>query len=312
MTEKTNSNSPEPSKKKTNRISIILALIAIIIIIQGIKIYLDYQEKQELRDQLGSTEATLATTIQELTDIQEELDDKIAEISKLGGDIAELEEAKAEVETQLKRARSASRRDKKLLADLRDKVEGYEILLKAKDVEIEKLKEVNDQLLTENTDLKTEKVELTDSITSLAQNTEELQDKVALASRLKVENINIVAVNSRGKERDSPFRKKQIDKLKVEFNIAENDVAPIEGKNILIRIVDQNDQVLFDVAKGSGTFIVDGKEEFYTANQEILFDNSQQQLTFLYDKGSQYEEGQYTLEVYTEGYKMGSGQFIVR
>jgi cell division protein ZapB len=80
----------------------------------------------------------------------------------------------------------------------------------------------------------------------------------------------------------------------------------------MIRIVDENGQVLFDVAKGSGTFLFNNKEEFYTAAQEILFDNSKQKLTYLYDKGSDYNEGVYLLEVYTDGYLMGKGQFEVK
>ena len=87
---------------------------------------------------------------------------------------------------------------------------------------------------------------------------------------------------------------------------------PIEGKKIMIRVIDENNQVLFDVARGSGTFLINGKEEFYTAAQEILFDNTKQKLSFLYDKGSEYAEGTYNLEVYTDDYMMGSGQFVVK
>ncbi len=170
----------------------------------------------------------------------------------------------------------------------------------------------NTELLTENTSLKTEKNELSDSLNQLNTSKEELASKVAIASQLKAENIQVLAVNSRGKERESPFKSRHADKIKVVFNIAENDVAPIEGKQIIVRIVDSNGQVIFDVTRGSGTFMVDGKEEFFTASQEILFDNTRQQLTFEYDKGSEYEEGLYTLEVYTADYKMGSQQFEVR
>ena len=79
-----------------------------------------------------------------------------------------------------------------------------------------------------------------------------------------------------------------------------------------MRIIDDNDNVLFDVARGSGTFVLDGKETFYTAKQEILFDNSQQVVSFLYDKGSEYLPGRYVMEVYTEGYLMGSKSFRVK
>jgi hypothetical protein len=174
------------------------------------------------------------------------------------------------------------------------------------------LKSVNKELLSENTTLKTEKNQLGDSISRLAQTKEELASKVTIASQLKAENVSIKAMNDKGKERESPFKNRQLEKLKVDFNLAENNVAPIEGKKIMIRIIDQNNQVLFDVSRGSGTFIYNGKEEFYTASQEILFDNTKQKLTYLYEKGSEYASGSYTLEIYCEDYKIGSGKFEVK
>ena len=165
---------------------------------------------------------------------------------------------------------------------------------------------------TQNSTLKTQKNQLGDSINRLAQTKDELATKVSIASQLKAENVSIKAVNDKGKERESPFKNRQLEKLKVEFNLAENNVAPIEGKKIMIRIIDQNNQVLFDVSRGSGTFIYNGKEEFYTASQEILFDNTKQKLTYLYEKGSEYASGSYTLEIYCEDYKIGSGKFDVK
>jgi hypothetical protein len=301
--------SPEPTPKRNNKAAIIIALMAIVIIIQAIKIYLDTKEKQEVKVQLTTTEEELATTMQRMTEIRTELDEKIAEVTKLGGDASDLQRAKTEIENELKRSKRATGKEIKAL---KDRVEGYELLLKTKDEEITKLKTVNKELLTENKSLKTQKNQLGDSINRLSQTKEDLASKVAIASQLKVENIRIVAVNDRGKERESPFKSRQIGKLKIEFNIAENNVAPIEGKKIMIRVIDENNQVLFDVARGSGTFMVNNKEEFYTASQEILFDNTKQKLTYLYDKGSDYASGSYVLEIYTDNYLMGRGEFAVK
>lgn len=300
---------PEPTPRKNNKAAIIIALMAIVIIIQGIKIYLDTKEKQEVVTQLTTTESELASTMQRMKEIQEELDKKIEEVTKLGGDVSDLQLAKAEIENELKRNKRATGKEIKAL---KDRVEGYEILLKNKDEEIEKLKSVNTQLLTENKSLKTQKNQLGDSINKLSQTKQDLASKVAIASQLKVENFRILALNDRNKERESPFKSRQVGKLKIEFNIAENNVAPIEGKKIMVRIIDENNQVIFDVARGSGTFIVDGKEEFYTASQDILFDNTKQKLTYLYDKGTEYASGTYQVEVYTDSYLMGSGQFVVK
>jgi len=303
-------STPQTSEpKKGSKTPIFMGVLIVIILVQSVKIYLDYKDKVEVREQLANTEEDLGETMQKLKDIQSELDQKITEIEKLGGDVKELQKAKAEVESELKRS---NKRSTKALQELKDRVEGYEQLLKLKDEEIEKLKNVNTQLFSENKTLKTKQNKLSDSITRLSKNKDELAGKVAIASQLKAENIAIKAVNNKGKERESPFKNRQLQKLKIEFNLAENKVAPIEGKKIMIRVIDENNQVIFDVAKGSGTFIYNGKEEFYTASQEILFDNTKQKLTYLYEKGSDYTAGKYTVEVYADNYKIGAGMFEMK
>ena len=295
--------------KSSNKAAIVIALLSIIVIIQSIKIYLDYNRDVEKTVQIANTEENLATTMQRLNEIRTELDQKIVDIEKLGGDITDLQKAKAEVDAQLKRSTARSAKE---IQQLKERVEGYTELLKIKDEELEKLKSVNKELFTENRSLKTQKNVLNDSINRLEKNKVELTNKVAIASQLKAENVLVMSVNSKGKERESPFKNRQLEKLKVEFAIADNKVTPIEGKKILIRVIDENGQVIFDVAKGSGTFILNGKEEFYTASQEILFDNTRQKLTYVYEKGSEYTAGNYTVEIFTDGYKMGSMQFAVK
>ncbi len=300
---------PTEPKKSSNKAGIIIALLLIVIIIQSVKIYLDYNDKAQIIEQKANVEEDLASTMQRLKEIQTELDQKIVEIKKLGGDVTELEQAKAEINAQLKRNVAKS---SKAIKELKDRVQGYEELLKIKDDEIEKLQSANKELFTENKQLKTQKNVLNDSINKLSTTKQELATKVAIASQLKAENVIVMAVSNKGKERESPFKNRQLEKIKVDFNLADNKVAPVEGKKIFIRVIDENGQVIFDVAKGSGTFMLNDKEEFYTAIQEILFDNTRQKLTFFYTKGSEYASGNYTIEIYADSYQIGSAQFAVK
>src|SRR5579872_598617 len=160
--------------KKGSKTTLFIALLIIIILVQSVKIYLDYQEKVEVKEQLATTEEDLASTMQKLTDIQAELNQKIIEIEKLGGDVKELQKAKAEVELELKRN---NKRSAKALQELKDRVEGYQELLKLKDDEIDKLKHVNTQLFGENKTLKTKQNKLNDSIVNLSKNKDELAVK---------------------------------------------------------------------------------------------------------------------------------------
>ncbi len=300
---------PVEPKNSSSKSSIIIAILLVIVLVQSIKIYLDYKEKVEVKEVLATTTEDLASTMQRLNDVKIELDQKIAEIAKLGGDVKDLQKAKAEVDAELRRSYSRRTKD---IKELKDRLDGYETLLKIKDNEIEKLKALNKELFSENRNLKTTQNVLNDSLNRVTKNKEELASKVAIASQLKAENITLVSVSSKGKEKEPPFRKKQLETIKVQFSITENKVAPIEGKKILIRVIDENGQPIFDTTKGSGTFMLNGKEEFYTAAQEILFDNTGQKLIFTYDKGSEYTAGTYQVEIYTDGYLMGTTQFAVK
>ncbi len=300
------SKGPEKNKSKRPLLFIILGVVAILLVI---KVILDQREKKELQE-FYQTEMAAADI--KLEKINDELSLKIIEIDSLGGNIDDLLIAQEQItqeRDQLQRTRQANR---KLISRLRRKTEGYEELLREKDKEIKKLKEVNEVLASENTNLKDEANVLNRSIVELNEDKKTLEDKVEVASHLKVENIEVLAISKSGKERSGILKNRQLSKLKVFFNIAKNDVAPLEAKEILIRIIDENEQVIFDVSRGSGSFILDGKETFYTESQDILFDNSTQSLTFIYDKGSAYIPGTYKMEVFTDGYLMGATSFTVR
>ena len=294
---------------KSSRKSLIFVGLGILLVLLAAKIYFDHREKVELQEYYQS-ELTLAE--EKLNVISGELDRTIFQIDSLGGDIEELLVAKSQVEDERNQLQATRQANRQLIGRLRRKTEGYEELLKEKDKEIERLAELNVALLTENTGLKTDKRDLNRSIVVLNEEKTELETKVNIAAELEAENFGIFSVSKSGKERDGVLRKKQINNLKVVFNIVDNELAQLKAREIMIRITDQNDQVLFDVATGSGSFILDGKETFYTASQDILFDNSSQQLTFLYDKGTPYESGTYNMEVFTEGYLMGAASFTIK
>lgn len=298
--------SEKKPEKKSYRRNLIIAFLSIILIVMGVKWYLDREEMQAYYDtELEDARVRFAA-------ISEELDQKIKEIDSLGGDIEELIVAKETIEAERDQLQRTRRANRSLIIELRDKVDGYEQLLKIKDKEIEQLTELNQELFTQNTGLKEQTNRLNQSITQLNQNKEQLEEKVAVASQLRAENFGIYAISKSGKEKKDSFRNRQIKSLRIEFNIPQNKVAPIEGKTILMRIIDENGQVLFDVARGSGTFMHDEKEEFYTESKDILFDNTNQRISYLYDKGSEYKSGQYFVEIYTDGYLMGKESFIIK
>lgn len=299
--------SPTPEKGQNKRIFTVI-LVLLLLAASGAFVY-KYLESSELAKQNQLTQEQLDQAYNDLDSMSNELDTRILKIAQLGGEIDTLLQIKTQLEEEKKAFRKKAYNQ---INDLQGKVNGYKELLLAQDEEIERLKVLNDSLMVENTELKVAANNLNESIKDLNQSKAKLEEKVATASKLKVEKVEILAISSSGKERPSPFKNRHIDHLKIDFEIVENRVAPIEGKGILVKITGPDGNVVFDVAAGSGTFMYEGRESFYTVKKDILFDRNSQALTFLYNKGSDYELGKYVLEVFTDDYKMGEASFIVK
>jgi cell division protein ZapB len=306
MSEQANNTTPPTEPRKSNKTLIYVVAILAVLLVGAL--VLNFIRENNLKD----TNARLMVAYSQLDSIGNEMDSKILQIEQLGGNVEELAAIRDSLELEKESLLEARTRSNKQISDLKNRVEGYRELLVMKDVEISELKKVNETLGVENTELKTERNVLNQNLRDAEKTKEQLTEKVQIASRLEAENISVAALTDKGKAREDEFRARQVSKLQVKFNIAKNDVAPVSGKEILMRIIDDNGNVLFDVARGSGTFELDGKETFYTEKQEILFDNTQQQVNFLYEKGSEYLPGRYVMELYTDGYLMGSKSFRVK
>ena len=266
----------------------------------------------------------LLLTNSKLDSIAVQLDAKIAEVQALGGQVEDLQALKVQLEQDKKNLINSKNVS---LKQYESKIKNYETALTEKDTEIAKLREENSELTTqnqtlgsentnlktENTGLKTDKQALSDSVYSTTVKNRELTEKVTLAAALKAMNVNVNAINSRGKERDGgEYKAKRVDKVRISFKLAENPLTKKEDKVIYLRLLDPKGNVISDNATGSGTFTFGGNETVYTSKQTVMYENSGQNVDFVYSRGSSYEKGKYTVELYSEGFSIGRGTFDVR
>ncbi|MBN3521844.1 hypothetical protein JYB62_17685 [Algoriphagus lutimaris] len=302
----------ESTEKKDQGKNIIIIVLVLLVIISGIKLYTDYVDRSKKTEEILLLSTENNELNKRLDSVTYQLDLRIQEIEKLGGNVKALEEVRDQLiaERNTSRQRSANE-----IAVLNEKIRSYSGLIEEKDQEILELRAMNQQLYAENQDLKTTQAEIEQEVAQLNIQKEDLQAKVNIAAMLKAENINIAAVNSRGKERvetTKDFRNRQIERIKVSFNLADNQVAEKGPRNVYVQILAPNSQPIFDVAKGSGTFMMDGVEEFYTVRQDIIFDNTEQELTFYYEKGSDYNSGTHEVRIFVDNYQIGSKTFSVK
>ncbi|MFN8343912.1 MAG: hypothetical protein U0X91_02855 [Spirosomataceae bacterium] len=314
--------------QKKDRKSLLLAALAILALLNVVLIYFFYKEREKNKEQetviAAKTEEVVATKMK-LDSISAQLDAKIAEIQQLGGQVDSLIALKQQLDRDKAALRSASSAAKVDLSKYKEKIKEYEAVLAQKDQDIAKLKEElgivtaqNQELSTKVTGLEGEKANLQrtfdDSVGSLSTKNRELAEKVTIASALKAEKIAVNAVSSKGKERDGgTYRAKRIDKLKVDFDLAANPISQSGEREVYLRILDPEGAVMADMATGSGTFMYGGRETVYTAKQRLNYSNDGSQGSIIYSRaGIPLKKGDHTIELYAEGFRIGSTTFKVR
>ncbi|MBC7450005.1 MAG: chromosome segregation ATPase, partial [Cytophagales bacterium] len=242
----------------------------------------------------------------------EELENARAEIQKLGGDITalnaqieELDKLKETVKSLEKyksmyfRVKSEVDNANRLAADSKNTADGLKTMLSQQD----SMMQMQKQALA----LKDQ------NISTLEQERAELSQKVALASILKADNIKIIAVSAKGKEKEGDLHKaKSISKLKIAFTISENRVATKNTKDIYIRIVEPDGATISTSTETlSGEFSYNNKTLFYSMKTSILYNGYITPVTVTYTKEDEYKIGKHIVEVYCEGSLIGTGTFTV-
>lgn len=216
----------------------LITLIIILIISTGILIFNSIEsEKERVKKQIE-----MDIVYNELDSISILLGDKILTISQLGGEIDSLIIIKENLEKEKKDFRS---RAYSQINRLQNKVDGYKELLIAQDDEIKKLKSINEQLFKENNDQKVEINTLNDKISTINETKETLQEKVNYASRIELNNVEIFGVSKNNKRFKNSFRNRLINKIIIDIEISENEIAKIEVIDIYIRIEKPDGSVCF-------------------------------------------------------------------
>jgi len=307
---------PGSEKKKTDVVKIVLILLLLISLGTGGYFIMSHVEKTEKitaqEQEIKITKNTLADSLKILHQLHLDFERIKLEREALGLENASLDSTIAALNAEVKKWQGKSAVNARKLREAIDKATAErDVQEKAIDVykhRVDSLYAVRDSLMKD-------KQGLQDTINVLKTSNTDLAEKVNIASILRAENITVVSINKKGKESlplKPDLKAKSIDKLKVTFHMADNKVAKKDKKQIMLRVVEPNGAVLFDMSTGGGFFMSDGKEIPYTSKEEVDFDNTHQKVSFIYVKGSPYKPGNYTVEIYGDGSLIGDKKFLVK
>lgn len=297
-------------KKDTKKIYILLAVIVVLI---GTNIFLWMQKDQTETRFVQSTDEKAKLQVQ-LNQLELELTEATANADSLNESlIAKDEELKGKV-AQLQIALKRGNLSAAELERARNEIDQLRYYINKYQDEIQTLKQENEMLTTENSGLKKTVENEQKKSSELENQNISLSNKVAVASLLKTTNLNVVGVRTRsnGKESETD-RIKSLEKIKVSFNLVDNQVATQGDREFYIRVVNPTGKAEVVTDANDSKFNADGSELQYSAKATFKFENKAGELyTMYWKKSSSIEPGTYTITVYCDGSSIGSATLTLK
>ncbi len=272
-------------------------------------------DKNKQKEKDNTQQNLIATTSNQRDELQKELEDATMRYdilktsnsrkdSTITAKDREIYEKKALIQSLLSKSNATEselREARGLISSLKGDIEGYRQQVEA--------------LKGENLVLTQEKAAVTEERNRVQQNYDSAQgvirgkeDIINVGSTLHASNFNIVGINekSKGKEKETTTAKR-VDKLRISFDLDENLIAQSGKKDIYICITAPDGTPVAVEALGSGKFSTrEGLEKIYTQKIEVNYtQNKRQNVSFDWKQSSNFSIGNYKIEVYNNGFKVG-------
>lgn len=190
-----------------------------------------------------------------------------------------------------------------LIASLNGDIEGYK-------TQIETLQGQKIQLAQEKVVVTQQRDKIQKDFDSSVRVIRDKEGIIDVGTTLHASNFNIIGLDERngGKEKETSKAKK-VDKLRITFDIDENMITPSGAKELYIIITAPDGKPIAVDDMGSGRFNTrDGEEKIFTQKVEINYtQNKRQTISFDWKQSSNFSTGNYKIEVYNNGFKIGEG-----
>lgn len=312
-----NSDIPEEKtvvvKNNSNRNILTGILIVALLATWGYIIYdknKNKQEKQDLTTQIVNSDSSKNELQRELNDAALRLDvlktSNVKADSLLKTKDKDIQSLKDRVQTILnnKNATTAQLAEaRRLIGELKGNIETYT-------AQIEELKTQNTQLTQEKQQVTVERDVVKKNFDSATVVIKQKEDVIDIGSTLHASNFSIIGIKEKsgGKEKETTTAKR-VDKLRISFDIDENRITESGQKDIYVAITSPDGNPVIVDALGSGKFVTrDGVEKPFTKKVEINYVQGQKQpVTVEWTQNSGFQTGNYKIEIYNNGFKIGEG-----
>ena len=172
--------------------------------------------------------------------------------------------------------------------------------------QIDSLNNLNKKLVAENVTYRKEISTARLRADVAEEKASELENRVRQGAVLRARDITMVALNARD---NVVSRIKNAVTLRVDFAISSNELAAPGNRKVYMCIKSPDGYLL--TSESMPTFEYQGMNVGYSAVREVDYQNEDVDVSIYY-RGSGFTEGQYTIDIYTDGNLIGSGSVSMR
>lgn len=300
-------NEEQPIRKDSNKIYF---LIAVILALLGTNTYLFFKDKKA-NDRIVTISDEKTRMQTEIDKIEAELDNASSMNIRLSEEMkSEQEIARKQIE-KLRAALTQGQLTQSQLAKAQEDIKQLKFIVSKYSSDIEALKKLNANLTTERNELRSAVDSVSFVASDLEKQNDELSSKVKAAAALKTSNISVQSLNvkNNGKENNAS-RASTTDKLRISFSLVNNPLGVKGLHNIYLRVIDPSGNLI--MTKNNGMFNSDEEELQYTYKTAIEFADDGRTYTIDWANNGNFQKGNYTVLLYSDGYSMGKGSLGLR
>lgn len=213
---------------------------------------------------------------------------------------AKYEAARMKVEMLEKQLRDQRNLSQQEINKLKGEIATLREILKNYLAQIDQLNRENQQLRAENEELQNQNTHLSTQVAETSRQNEHLSERMTLAEKLNVTGVQLLALNGKGKSEKKVSKAKQ---LMVTFTIPQNNSTPVGEKTIYLRLVSPTGQLL----GSAGSFDFEGASLVCSAKKTVEYAGQEIGGVKIYwDVNTALTPGSYTVELFTDGYRLCS------
>lgn len=222
--------------------------------------------------------------------------------------VQQYNEARQRVEELLKeldKERNSNKANRAKIKQLEDEIATLKGIARHYLEEIRRLNEENEGLRQELTTEKDRNQSLERENANVSRSNAELSETVQLAKKLNITGLSLTGYKKNNNVEKNITKAKT---LGVSFTVSPNNTAAPGKKTFYIRIVSPEGNLL-----GSGpAFSYDGGSVTSTASREMEYANKELPVTVYWTVNTTLTPGDYTVEVFADGYRLGTGRFTMK